>query len=88
MKISNHITKIEHLERSALKLCFKEDYEALVEIYMLISAHYINAALHELKTIKENKDVKHNQIFSFLKEGDKLGANTDSINNAMRKWMI
>ncbi|MBI2522781.1 hypothetical protein HYW19_00155 [Candidatus Woesearchaeota archaeon] len=85
MKISNHITKIQHLERSALKLSFKEDYEALVEIYMLISAHHINAALHALKIIKENKDVKHNQIFSFLKEGNKLGINTDSISNAMKR---
>ena len=68
MKISNHTSKIGHLENSASKLNFEEDYEALVEIYMLISAHYINAALHKLKIVKENKDIKHNQIFSFLKE--------------------
>ena len=49
MKISNHTSKIGHLENSASKLNFEEDYEALVEIYMLISAHYINAALHIMK---------------------------------------
>ena len=85
MKISNHLTKIEHLERSVLKLNFEDDYEALVELYMLLSAHYINASLHTLNIIKENKDVKHNQIFSFLKEGNKLGENTESIKDNMKK---
>ena len=85
MKTSNHLTKIEHLENSALKLNFRDDYEALVEIYMLISAHCINAALHTLKAVKENKDIKHNQIFSFLKEGNKLGENTESIRDAMKR---
>ena len=85
MKISNHITKIEHLEKSVLKLNFEDDYEALVELYMLISAHYINASLHTLKIVQENKDVKHNQIFSFLREGNKLGKDTENISDAMKK---
>lgn len=54
MKITNHIMKIEHLERSILKLNFEDDYEALVELYMLLSAHYINASLHTLNIIKES----------------------------------
>jgi len=85
MKISNHTSKIGHLENSASKLNFEEDYEALVEIYMLISAHYINAALHKLKIVKENKDIKHNQIFSFLKEGNKLNEDTETIRDSMKK---
>jgi len=85
MNIDHHFKKIEHLEGSASKLDIKEDYEALVEIYMLISAHYINATLHALNIVKKNKDIKHNQIFSFLKEGNKLGNDTDNIRNAMKR---
>ena len=51
---------------------------------MLISTHYINAALHKLEVVKENKDIKHNQIFSFLKE-DKLGKETEIIRGSMKK---
>nr|MBA4404769.1 hypothetical protein [Nanoarchaeum sp.] len=85
MRIHNHLKKIERLGRSASKLDFEEDYEALVEIYMLISAHYINAALHKLGVVKQNKDIKHNQIFSFLKEGNKLGEDTEIIRDSMKK---
>ena len=84
MKIDNHFKKIGHLEGSASKLDAKEDYEALVEIYMLISAHYINIALHKLEIVKQNKDIKHNQIFSFLKEIE-IGNATETIRDSMRK---
>ena len=84
MNARDHIRKIESLEKSALKLN-EEDYEALVEIYMLISAHYINVALHELDVIKQNTDIKHNQMFSFLKEGDKLGRDTELVRDSMKK---
>jgi len=85
MNIDNHFKKIKHLEGSASKLDIKEDYEALVEIYMLISAHYINATLHTLNIVKINKDIRHNQIFSFLKEGNKLGNDTDNIRDVMKR---
>lgn len=85
MKISNHLKKIENLEKSILKLDLKEDYEAIVELYMLISAHYINIVLHKLGAVKQEKDIKHNQIFSFLKEGDKLGEDTEIIRSSMKK---
>lgn len=85
MKIDNHKKKIWRLEKSILKLDFEEDYEVLVEAFMLISAHYINAALHKLDILKENKDIKHNQLFSFLKEGNKLGKETEEIRDSMKK---
>lgn len=85
MKISSHFKKIEHLEKSTLKLDLKEDYEVLVEIYMLISAHYINIALHKSGAVKQEKDIKHNQIFSFLKEGNTLGEDTEIIRSSMKK---
>lgn len=86
MRIENHLRKIERLEKSTLKLDdIEEDYEALVELYMLISAHYINACLHKLKVLNISKDIKHNKLFSFLKEDDKLGMETEEIRDLMKK---
>ena len=86
MKIENHLRKIEKLEKSTLKLDdIEEDYEALVELYMLISAHYINASLHQLKVLNISMDIKHNKLFSFLKENEKLGKNTEDIRDLMKK---
>jgi hypothetical protein len=84
MNFRSHLTKIEHLEKTASKLDAEDDYEVLVEIYMLASAHCINAALHKLGVVKENKDIKHNQIFSFLKE-EKLGKDTEAARDSMKK---
>ena len=68
MKIENHLRKLDRLEKSVLKLDdAEEDYEALVELYMLISAHYVNASLHKLGALNTSKDIKHNKMFSFLK---------------------
>lgn len=86
MKIENHLRKIERLENSTLKLDdIKEDYEALVELYMLVSAHYINASLHKLKVLNISKDIKHNKLFSFLKEDERLGKETEEIKDLMKK---
>ncbi len=66
-KIENHLRKIKGLENSRKKLdSYEEDYEAIVELYMLICAHYINAALHKSGKLEESKDIKHNLITSFL----------------------
>lgn len=86
MKIENHLRKIERLEKSTLKLDdIEEDYEALVELYMLIAAHYINASLHKLGVLNISKDIKHNKLFSFLKEDEKLGKNTEEVKDLMKK---
>lgn len=86
MKIENHLRKIERLENSSLKLDdIEEDYEALIELYMLIDAHYINASMHKLGVLNISKDIKHNKLFSFLKEGNKLGKQTEEIRDLMKK---
>lgn len=86
MKIENHKRKIERLEKSALKLNdIEEDYEALVELYMLIAAHLINAALHKLGKLDISKDIKHNKLFSFLKEGEKLAEDTTLIRDMIKR---
>jgi len=86
MKIENHLKKIQRIEKSTLKLDdIEEDYEALVELYMLVSAHYINASMHKLGVLNLSKDIKHNKIFSFLKEDEKLGKDTEQIRDIMKK---
>ena len=86
MKIDNHLRKISNLEKSTLKLDdVEEDYEALIELYMLIAAHYINASLHKLKVLNISKDIKHNKLFSFLKGDNKLGNNSEEIRDLMKK---
>ena len=86
MKIETHLRKIERLEKSTQKLDnVEEDYEALIELYMLICAHYINASLHKLKVLNISKDIKHNKLFSFLKEDEKLGKDTEQIKDLMKK---
>ena len=86
MKIENHLKKIERLENTCSKLDdIEEDYEVLVELYMLMAAHYINATLHKLGVLNMSKDIKHNKLFSFLKEGQKLGSATEEVRDSMKK---
>jgi len=82
-KIENHLRKIKSLEKSRKKLdSYENDYEAIVELYMLICAHYINAALHKLGKLEESRDIKHNLITSFLiDQFDKV----NEVKDAMQK---
>ena len=66
MKIEHHIRKARKFESTIGKLDFHEDYETIIEDYMLAASHLINAALHKLGKLKIEKDVKHNQLFGFL----------------------
>jgi hypothetical protein len=84
MKTESHLKKIEHLERTMKKLDYSEDYETLIEVYMLTSAHYINTALHKKGAVTEVRDVKHNRLFSFL-NGEQLGVHTSEIRDAVKK---
>ncbi|MBI2647501.1 hypothetical protein HYW99_03420 [Candidatus Woesearchaeota archaeon] len=72
MKIYHHIEKIARFERTIKKLDKDEDSETLIEDYMLASSHFINAAMHKLETLREDKDVKHNNIFGVLKRENSL----------------
>ena len=66
MKISNHLEKIDHLESSLSKLGEETDAEAIIELIMLITAHYVNAAMHKLNTLRVVKDEKHNRMHRVL----------------------
>lgn len=66
MKIEHHINKEKRLLNTIKKLDYEDDYETLIEDYLLSAAHLINAALHKLKTLNQDKDIKHNQLHGFL----------------------
>lgn len=70
MKIEHHIGKLERFRKTIGKLDFEDDYETLIEDYMLAAAHLINACLHKLGVLREDKDVKHNQLYGFIKDND------------------
>ncbi|HLC80272.1 MAG TPA: hypothetical protein VJG31_00720 [Candidatus Nanoarchaeia archaeon] len=76
MRIEHHLNKVKRFQSTLGKLNYEDDYETMIEDFMLASAHLINAAMHKLKTLPEDKDVKHNQLFGHLKREDALGANS------------
>lgn len=45
---------------------YDEDYETIIEDFMLAASHLINAAMHKLEKLKIDKDIKHNQLYGFL----------------------
>ena len=66
MKSEYHLIKEERLLNTVKKLDYGDDYETLIENYMLASAHLINASLHKLRILSPDKDIKHNQLYGFL----------------------
>src|SRR3989344_2387822 len=66
MKAEYHLNKEKRLINTIKKLDYEDDYETLIENYLLSAAHLINAALHKLRIISPDKDIKHNQLYGFL----------------------
>jgi len=62
MKIEDHLQKLKSMKRTLDKLDEEADYEAIIELRMLISAHYANAALHKLRITPADHDIKHNKL--------------------------
>jgi len=79
MKIEHHINKKERFEKTISKLDRVEDYETLIEDYMLAAAHLLNAAMHKLGTLTEDKDVKHNQLYGFLINEKSLNEKSEEV---------
>ena len=79
MKIDNHLKKIKRFEKTISKLDYNEDYETLIEDYMLASAHLINAAIHKLGNLKQDKDIKHNQLYGFLMKEKGLNGRSEEV---------
>ena len=85
MKIETHLEKIDHLEKTLEKLENHSDYEAIIELIILLSAHYINAAMHEVNTLRSDKDIKHNRLHGALLREKRLQEKSDSIAQALAK---
>ncbi|MBS3124024.1 HEPN domain-containing protein [Candidatus Woesearchaeota archaeon] len=79
MKIEFHIKKYESFLRTAKKLDYSEDYETLIEDFLLAAAHLVNAALHKSGVLREDNDIKHNRLYGSLKEEHKLGEKTEEV---------
>ncbi len=85
MKIEHHLTKTERFEATIGKLDYEEDYETLIEDYMLTAAHYINAAMHKLQTLSPDKDIKHNQLYGFLKREKSLREDSEAVSDLIQQ---
>jgi len=79
MKIEHHINKKERFEKTIEKLDREEDYETLIEDYMLAAAHLVNAAMHKLGKLREDKDIKHNQLYGFLARENALNEKSKEV---------
>lgn len=79
MKIEHHIKKLERFRSTINKLDFEDDYETLIEDYMLAAAHLINACLHKLGALREDKDIKHTQLHGFIKNNDAFEDKNDEL---------
>ncbi|MHA1977962.1 MAG: hypothetical protein ACW98F_07290 [Candidatus Hodarchaeales archaeon] len=83
MKIKNHLEKIKHLESSLAKLGEDTDAEAIIELIMIITAHYVNAAMHKLNTLRIEKDEKYNKMHRVLVKEKRLAEDSWAIWNAL-----
>jgi len=52
---------------------------------MLTASHLINAAMHKLGTLKQDKDIKHNQLAGFLKREKLLKQESEEISSLIQK---
>src|SRR3989344_905987 len=79
MKIEHHLDKVTRFEATLKKLDYEDDYETMIEDFLLAAAHLINAAMHQLNNLREDKDIKHNQLFGFLKREQAAGEDSAEI---------
>ena len=86
MKIKFHLEKIAELEGTLKKLDEKTDYATIIEISMLISAHYINATMHKLDTLHSGRDIKHNKMGGMLKREKRLGEVSEDLAKVMLRF--
>ena len=85
MKTEGHIEKIERLEGTLSKLDNNEDHETIVELCILISAHYINAAIHSTGRLRPDKDLKHNRIPSIIKREEYFDSRSNEISDLLKE---
>ena len=79
MRIEHHLHKVERFQATLSKLDYEDDYETMIEDFLLAAAHLINALLHHRKIVAEDKDIKHNRLFGYMKDEHTLGASSEQI---------
>lgn len=85
MRIESHLDKIKHLEGTLSKLDNDEDHETIVELCILISAHYINAAVHSTGRLRPDKDLKHNRIPGIIKREEYFEISSNEISDLFKE---
>ncbi|MHA1944841.1 MAG: hypothetical protein ACXADW_00110 [Candidatus Hodarchaeales archaeon] len=78
--------KIAELEGTLGKLSVKDDYATVIELAMLISAHYINTTMHKLNTLHSRRDIKHNKLGGILKREKKMGDDSEDLAEIMLRF--
>lgn len=68
MRIEHHLYKVGRFQATLSKLNYEDDYETMIEDFLLAATHLINALLHQKAIIPEDKDIKHNRLFGYMKE--------------------
>ena len=85
MKAEHHIRKAERFNSTLKKLNYEEDYETMIEDFLLSAAHLINAAMHKQGTLPEDKDVKHNKLSGFVRNENALGNESEELANLIQQ---
>lgn len=84
MKIDNHIIKAKRFLTTLKKLDYNEDSETIIEILVMAASHYVNAAMHKLRTIPEDRDIKHNHMAGIIKREKSLGDKSEEISELVQ----
>ena len=85
MRLEYHLNKAKRFITTMSKLDYKDDYETLIEDYLLAAAHYINAVLHKLHKVKEDKDVKHNQLSGYIRRENYFDESSSRISELIQQ---
>lgn len=85
MRIEGHFEKISNLEGTLSKLDDAEDHETIIELCMLLSAHYVNATLHFIGRLRPDRDIKHNKLPSLIKREEYFDENSAEISELLRE---
>ncbi|MHA2053615.1 MAG: hypothetical protein ACXAB2_12605 [Candidatus Hodarchaeales archaeon] len=83
MKINFHLDKITELEQTLGKLDTETDYATIIELTMVISAHYLNATMHKINTLHSRRDIKHNKLGGMLRREKRMGKKSEELAKMM-----
>ena len=85
MRIENHVIKAKRFLATLKKLDYAEDSETIIEILVMASSHYANAAMHKLRTIPEDRDIKHNHMAGIIKREKTLGDKSEEVSELIHQ---